>query len=48
MLNPRISIAPNAPMIVTGRVTAGMRVARGFCRKTKMTMRTRTPASSSV
>ena len=40
--------AANAPMIVTGMVTKGMNVARRFCRKTKITMRTRTPASNKV
>ena len=48
MLNPSNAIAANAPMMVTGMVTAGIRVARGFCRKTKMTMRTRKPASNNV
>ena len=37
-----------APMIVTGTVVAGTSVARKFCRKTRMTISTSTPACHSV
>ena len=48
MLKPITAMAANAPMIVTGTVVAGTSVARQFCRKTMMTMRTSAPASKSV
>ena len=38
----------NAPMIVTGTVVAGTKVARKFCRKTRITISTRTPACHKV
>jgi hypothetical protein len=45
---PSIGITANAPMIVTGTVVAGTRTARQSCKKTRITKRTKTPASSSV
>ena len=42
------AIAAKAPMIVTGTVVAGTKVARKSCKKTMMTISTNTPASSSV
>ena len=46
--NPSAAIAAKAPMIVTGTVVAGTSVARQSWRKTRMTIRTRTPASARV
>ena len=46
--NPIAAMAANAPMIVTGTVVAGTRVARQFCRNTRMTISTRMPASIRV
>ena len=48
MLKPSSAIAAKAPTIVTGTVVAGTIVARQFCRNTRITIRTKTPASSKV
>ncbi len=48
MEKPSAAIAAKAPMIVTGTVVAGTSIARQSCRKTRMTMSTRMPASISV
>ena len=48
MVKPSAAIAAKAPMIVTGTVVAGTRVARTSCRNTRMTISTSTPASISV
>src|SRR5262245_105858 len=45
---PTAAIAANAPMIVTGTVVAGTKVARQSCKNTTITTSTRTPASNSV
>ena len=42
---PSAAIAAKAPMMVTGTVVAGTSVARQSCRKTRMTISTRTAAS---
>ena len=47
-VNPSAAIAANAPTMVTGTVVAGTSIARQSCRKTRITMRTRKPASISV
>ena len=39
---PMAAIAAKAPMIVTGTVVAGTSMARQSCRKTRMTISTRT------
>ena len=41
-------MAMKAPMIVTGTVVAGTSIARKFCRNSRMTTSTRTPAMNSV
>ena len=46
--NAMPAIAAKAPMIVTGTVVAGTRVARQSCRKIMMTNSTRMPASYKV
>ena len=48
MVNPSAAMAAKAPMIVTGTVVAGTRVARISWRNTRMTISTSTPASISV
>ena len=48
ILKPITAIAAKAPMIVTGTVVAGTRVARQSCRKTTMTIKTRAPVSKRV
>ena len=48
MEKPSAAIAAKAPMIVTGTVVAGTSIARQSCRKTRMTISTRTPASINV
>ncbi len=48
MVNPSAAMAAKAPMIVTGTVVAGTRVARMSWRNTRMTISTSTPASISV
>ena len=45
---PSTAIAANAPMMVTGTVVAGTSTARQSCKKTRITISTRTPASKSV
>ena len=47
-VKPNAAIAANAPMIVTGTVVAGTRVARQSWRNTRMTISTSTAASISV
>ena len=42
------AMAAKAPMMVTGTVVAGTSMARQSCRKTRITIRTRTPASIRV
>ena len=46
--NPNAAIAAKAPMMVTGTVVAGTRVARQSCRKTRITTSTSTAASIRV
>jgi hypothetical protein len=48
IVKPSAAIPANVPMMVTGMVVAGTSVARQFCRNTRMTRSTRTPASMSV
>ena len=47
-VNPSAAIAAKAPMMVTGTVVAGTSIARQSCRNTRITTRTRRPASISV
>ena len=47
-VKPSAAIAAKAPMMVTGTVVAGTRVARQSCRNTRITISTSTAASSSV
>ena len=47
-VKPSAAMAANAPMMVTGTVVAGTSVARQSCRKNRMTISTRMPASNSV
>ena len=47
-LNPSMAIAAKEPTMVMGTVVAGTMVARQFCRNTRMTISTSTPASNSV
>ncbi len=47
-LKPSAYIAAKAPMMVTGTVVAGTSMARQSCRKTRITISTRTAASMSV
>ena len=47
-VKPSAAIAAKAPMMVTGTVVAGTSVARQSCRKTRMTISTRMPASIRV
>ncbi len=47
-VKPIAAINANAPMIVTGTVVAGTKVARQSCRNARMTISTSTPASISV
>ena len=48
MVKPSAAIAANAPMIVTGTVVAGTKVALISCKNTRMTTSTSTPASIRV
>src|SRR3990167_1006530 len=48
ILNPKINKAINAPIMVTGTVVAGTSVARKFCKKTRITIKTNMPASNNV
>src|SRR3990167_4186847 len=48
MVKPKANSAINAPIMVTGTVVAGTKVARKFCRKTRMTSNTKIPASNRV
>jgi hypothetical protein len=48
MVKPSAAMAAKAPMTVMGTVVAGTSVARQSCKKTRITMRTRMPASISV
>ena len=45
---PSAAMPAKAPMMVTGTVVAGTSVARKFCKKTRITMRTSTPACHKV
>ena len=47
-VKPSAAMAANAPMMVTGTVVAGTSIAFQSCRKTRMTISTRMPASNSV
>ena len=47
-VNPMAAMAMKAPMMVTGTVVAGTRVARQFCRKIMMTSSTSAAASYRV
>ena len=47
-VKPSAAMPAKAPMMVTGTVVAGTSVARKFCKKTRMTISTRMPASYSV
>ena len=47
-VKPSAAMAAKAPMIVTGTVVAGTSMARQSCRKTRITISTRTPASIRV
>ncbi len=48
MVKPSAAIAAKAPMMVTGTVVAGTSMARQSCRKIRITISTRMPASNSV
>ena len=48
MVKPSAAMAAKAPMMVTGMVVAGTSMARQSCRKTRITISTRTPASIRV
>ena len=48
MVKPSAAMAAKAPMMVTGMVVAGTSMARQSCRKIRMTISTRTPASIRV
>ncbi len=48
MVKPIADMAAKEPMIVTGTVVAGTRVARQSCRNSTMTSSTSTPASNRV
>ncbi len=45
---PKAAIPANAPIMVTGMVTAGTKVIRQFCKNTKITNNTSKPASYNV
>ncbi len=47
-VKPSAAIPAKAPMMVTGTVVAGTKVARKFCRNTRITISTRTPACHKV
>ena len=47
-VKPSAHMAAKAPMIVTGTVVAGTSMARQSCRKTRITISTRTAAPPSV
>ena len=48
MVKPSAAMAAKAPMMVTGMVVAGTSIARQSCRKIRITISTRTPASIRV
>ncbi len=48
ILYPSNNIAKKVPIIVTGTVVAGTKVARKFCKNTIITINTKIPASNSV
>ncbi len=48
MENPATYMPMKAPMSAAGTTSVGIRVARMFCRKTSITMKTSTTAATSV